>query len=131
MTLILLNNLCAIGIAFGIYILCVLANICASVYYNTQKVGQKLNFKKFINGIYKMLSIGATTALLAVVVTFIPYVPYLGDIIPADSKDFICITGVVILYGKAIIKYFIEAYQTENDILNNRNILDDINNEED
>jgi hypothetical protein len=120
----LFNNLAYIGIAFCIFALCVVANITIKTYFNTCLLNQGFSISKMTNGIIKMLSIGITTALLAVIVTLVPAIPFItwGD----TATDIFCIGSVILLYGEVILKYFKEAYTATRDILNNRNIIDDI-----
>jgi len=123
---VLLFNLKSILSVFGIYVMCVTANITASCYYNTKKLRQPFDIHKLMDGIVKMLSVGITTALLAMVITLIPYVPYLENMFTEDGSKLFCLTAILLHYVSAIKKYYLKAYQTTQDILENRSIIDDI-----
>lgn len=121
---VILNNLLYISIAFGVLVLCVVANISASVYYNVARLHERLNFTKFINGVLKMCAIGVTTAILAIVVTLVPYLIELtGVIIPEIANEVFTIGSIILLYFSAIKKYFLEAYNTIKNILENESII--------
>ncbi|MEG0899813.1 MAG: hypothetical protein RSF40_08920 [Oscillospiraceae bacterium] len=123
---VLIINLQYIGIAFGIFSLCVIANVIASLYHNTRMLKNKFDLVRFGDGFLKMITIGATTAILAIIVTLIPYMfGIVGVNIPEDISKLFTIGAIVMLYWKGIQKYYIEAYNTENDILENRNIIED------
>jgi len=125
------QNLTYIAYAFGIFVVCVTANIIIKTYFNTDKLNQNFDTKKLFRGIKKMLAIGITTALLAMVVTLIPYVPYLNVMFTDELSQMFCLGSVIALYGNAIIKYWKDAHTTTKDILENRNIIDDVDNESD
>jgi hypothetical protein len=127
----LLSNLTYIGVAFGVFALCVIANIVVSVYYNTNNLGEVFEGKRLLSGLIKMLSVGITTAILAIVATILPVViEEFGVDVPSDVQNTYTIVAVVALYIGAILRYYKQAYITTKEILENKNILDDQNNSE-
>ena len=123
---VILNNLLYIAIAFGILALCVIANIVASVYHNSANLKESFEWKRFFNGVIKMFSIGFTTAILAIVVTLLPYLISLtGVVIPEEANAVFTIGSIMLLYFNSIKKYFLEAYKTVKDILENKNVIED------
>lgn len=124
------NNLQVIGVAFGIFIIAVLANMVASCYHNTHALKENFSTAKLFDGIAKMLSIGITTALLAVIATALPFVLDMASVTMEEGvKEIYTVGAVLALYGKGILKYYKEAYQTENDIMENGNIIEDLREE--
>jgi uncharacterized protein YacL len=124
---VLFNNFVIIGGVCGLFMVCVLANITASVYYNTKTLKQDFSVAKLVDGLLKMLFIALTAALLSIVISAIPYMPYFRDFIAEQYKDVICLASIVFIIAGAVVKYFKEALATLADILENRNIIEDIN----
>ena len=121
---VMLTNLLYIGAAFGIFALCVIANIIVSIYENTNIFNEPFSTTKFITGIIKMLSVGLTTAILAVVMTLLPYLlSQTGFNIPENIENIFTFGSIIALYYEAIKKYFLEAYNSIKNILENKNVL--------
>ena len=120
---VILNNLLYISIAFGILIVSVLAKIFAKTFYNISTLKEKFDINKFLIGFLKMLAIGISTALLAIVVTLVPYLLQMAGLnIPSNVEDVINVGAVILLYFNGIKKYSVEAYDTVKDILENKNL---------
>ena len=114
-----LENLYQIAVAFGIFALSVIANIIVSTYYNTRKLKQSFNAKRLFDGLLKMICIGLGSGLMAIIVMLA------GQFLPDTTSEIMTIATLLSTYGVAIIKYFTEAYTTFQDILTNRDIIED------
>jgi hypothetical protein len=122
----ILINLKYVCLGFGIYSLCVIANIIASTYYNTSKLKEEFKLNRFIDGIFKLFCIGISTAILAIVATMIPTIIKIFGIVIPDGVEITYTVGTILaLYFNAIKKYYTEAYTTVKDIMENKDIVDD------
>ena len=115
----MVNSLIQIAIAFGIFILAVVANIVVSTYYNTRQLKQSFDVKRLLDGVLKMITLGFGSVILSVVVMLV------GQYLPEYLSDVLSLSAILATFGAAIVKYFTEAYSTFQDIMTNHNIIDD------
>lgn len=115
----MVNSLIQIAIAFGIFILAVVANIVVSTYYNTRQLKQSFDVKRLLDGVLKMITLGFSSVILSVVVMLV------GQYLPEYLSDVLSLSAILVTFGTAIVKYFTEAYSTFQDIMTNHNIIDD------
>lgn len=66
-----------------------------------------------------MICIGLGSGLMAIIVMLA------GQFLPDTTSEIMTIATLLSTYGVAIIKYFTEAYTTFQDILANRDIIED------
>ena len=108
----IINNLVAVGIVFGIYVLAAFCYIVVSTYYNIIDTKEEsFDGKKMKQGIVKMVSLGISSALLAIVATLIPqylldFAIDLGLDIGADTQSIVTVAAIILMYKNAIISYF-------------------------
>lgn len=122
----LCENLMWVCIMFLLFALCVLANIIAGVYYRVRHIGQSFNRKQLVTSILRMLAIGASTAVLAVVATVAPLVLSHLDLMDEDFGKLVSVTLITGMYVRGIVKYFKGALDTLDNILSNRNIVEEL-----
>lgn len=123
----MLSNLQMVGIAFAIFAFAVLANIFGSCYYNTHTLKEDWSTSKFFNGILKMVVFGLATGILAIIATALPYILSITGIdITDEIKQIYTIVAILGLYANGILKYYREAYSTIKEIIENRNIVEDV-----
>ena len=115
----MVNSLIQIAIAFGIFILAVVANIVVSTYYNTRQLKQSFDVKRLLDGVLKMITLGFSSVILSVVVMLV------GQYLPEYLSDVLSLSAILVTFGTAIVKYFTESYSTFQDIMTNHNIIDD------
>lgn len=122
-----LSNLEMVCIAFVVFIFAVLANIFGSCYYNTHTLKEDWSTSKFFDGILKMLIIGITTGILAIIATILPYILSMSGVIITDEmKQIYTVVAIFGLYTNGILRYYKEAFSTTKEIIENRNIVEDI-----
>lgn len=120
------ENLIWVCIMFGMFALCVLANIIAGIYYHVRHIGQNWNQLQLKTSLLRMMAIGLSTAILAVVATVAPMVlSYLG-LINEDFSKLISVTLIIGMYMQGIVKYFKEALDTVGNILANRDVVGEL-----
>lgn len=123
----MLSNLQMVGIAFVVFAFAVLANIFGSCYYNTHTLKEDWSTSKFLDGILKMVVIGLTTGILAMVATALPYVLSMAGVTITDEMEQIyTVVAILGLYANGILKYYREAYSTTKEIIENRDIVEDV-----
>jgi hypothetical protein len=122
---VILQNITYVSIAFGIFFICVIANIIASVFYNTNNLKQVFDVKRLFTGFIKMISVGITTAILAIVASLLPIVIQIFSIdIPDNVENTYTVIAIGLLYFNAIRKYFTEAFNTIKEILENKEMIE-------
>lgn len=120
------GNLVCVSIMFGLFALCVLANIIAGVYYRVRHIGQDWNRSQFVSSILRMLAIGVSTAILAVVATVAPVVLSCLGLMDEGFSKLVSISLIVGMYVQGIVKYFKEALETIGNILENRDVVKEL-----
>ncbi|MBT9779349.1 hypothetical protein GPL15_22990 [Clostridium sp. MCC353] len=120
------ENLIWVCIMFGMFALCVLANIIAGIYYHIRLIGQTWNSFQLGISILRMLAIGVSTAILAVVSTVAPLILSHLGLMDDDFSRLISVTLIVGMYMRGIVKYFKEALATVDNILSNRDIVGEL-----
>jgi hypothetical protein len=114
-----LQNLIIVGSSFGLYALCVIANILIKTYRNVAELKEAFSIQKLFMGIIKMFSVGGSSAVAAVVISMIPYVPNLGDMFTTpEIKEVISSVAIIGVYANAIISNLIKAITEINNVLN-------------
>lgn len=114
---IIILNLMNIGIAFGLFALCVAANIIVSIFKNIKQFNEQWDRDRFFEGLLKMLSVGVSTAILSLVVTIIPYVPILSELFSSEGQEIFGQAAIILLYANAIRNYFTKAYNNNKLVL--------------
>lgn len=123
----MMANLQMVGIAFVVFAFAVLANILGSCYYNTHTLKESWSTSKFFDGILKMIVIGLSTGVMAMVATVLPYVLSMAGItITEEMEQIYTVIAILGLYANGILKYYKEAYTTTKEIIENRNIIEDV-----
>lgn len=122
----LCKNLAWVGVMFLLFVLCVLANIIAGTYYHTRHIGEKWSKAQFMTSILRMMAIGVSTALLAVVATVAPLVLSRLGLINEDFGKLVSVSLIIGMYVRGIIKYFKEALEEVDHILENRNVVEEM-----
>lgn len=123
----MMTNLQMIGIAFVVFAFAVLANILGSCYYNTHTLKERWSTSKFFDGILKMVVIGLSTGVMAIVATALPYVLSMAGItITNEMEQIYTVVAILGLYANGILKYYKEAFSTTKEIIENRNIVEDV-----
>lgn len=117
------GNLICVSIMFGLFALCVLANIIAGIYYRVKHIGQDWDSSQLASSILRMLAIGVSTALLAVVATVAPVALSCLGLMDEGFSKLVSITLIIGMYVKGIVKYFKEALETIGNILENRDVV--------
>ena len=120
------ENLIWVGIMFGMFALCVLANIIAQVYYQIRQIGQKWNCSQLASSILRMLAIGVSTAILAVVATIGPIALSSLGLMNEEFCKLISVSMIIGMYVRGIVKYFKEALATVDNILENRDVVEEL-----
>ena len=120
------ENLIWVCVMFGMFALCVLANIIAGIYYHVRLVGQSWNSLQLWTSILRMMAIGVSTAILAVVSTVAPLILSHLSLMDEDFSRLISVTLIIGMYMKGIIKYFKEALATVDNILSNRDVVEEL-----
>ena len=117
------ENLLWVCAMFGLFALCVAANIVAGIYYHVRHIGQCWNKTQLLNSILRMLAIGVSTAILAVVATVAPLILSSLGLINEDFSRMVSVTLIIGMYVKAIVRYFKEALATVGNILENQDVV--------
>lgn len=120
------GNLVCVSIMFGLFALCVLANIIAGVYYHVRHIGQNWDSSQFASNILRMLAIGVSTAILAVVATVAPMALSCLGLMDEKFSKLVSITLIIGMYVQGIVKYFKEALETIGNILENRDVVEEL-----
>ena len=120
------GNLICVSIMFGLFALCVLANIIAGIYYRVRHIGQDWDGSVFASSILRMLAIGVSTAILAVVATVAPVALSCLGLMDEGFSKLVSITLIIGMYVRGIVKYFKEALETIGNILENRDVLEEL-----
>jgi len=117
----LIENLKIIGIIFGIFALCVIANILIKTYYNVFDLEHKFSWKRFLYGIIKMIIVGVTTGILCIVTTVIHYIPILENLIDTpEGKVLANNITIVGLYFVGIVRYFTDTLKGLGDVMKSK-----------
>lgn len=120
------ENLIWVCIMFGMFALCVLANIIAGIYYHVRHIGQNWSQSQLKTSLLRMMAIGLSTAILAVVATVAPMVLSGLGLINEDFSKLISVTLIIGMYIQGIVKYFKEALDTVGNILANRDVVEEL-----
>lgn len=74
-----------------------------------------------------MVVIGLATGILAMVATALPYILSMAGITITDEMEQIyTVVAILGLYANGILKYYREAYSTTKEIIENRDIVEDV-----
>lgn len=123
----ILQNLENVAIGISIFSVAFASNMLFSTYYNTAYIGDSFDWKKLLNGIYKMLVFGVGTALLCVVVTTLPaFASHVGFVLP---EEYVTIFDNVVIISAFLLtacKYVAEAFSKMKKILDGKVVSDEV-----
>lgn len=118
---ILLSNLTNVGFAVLLFIISYIANISLSLFYNVKINNEGFDKTKLITGLIKMFSVALGVALLAITITLLPiFLNHIGINIQEGFIESFSIITIISLFVNSIYKYIKEAYETLNNILNQK-----------
>lgn len=120
------ENMIWVCVMFSLFALCVLANIIAGIYYHVRHIGQSWNGSQFLTSVLRMLAIGISTAILAVVATVAPMVLSHLGLMDQDFGKLVSVSLIIGMYIRGIVKYFKEALDTVDNILANRDVVEEL-----
>ena len=120
------ENLIWVSIMFAMFALCVLANIIAEIYYQVRQIGKKWNCLQLVSSILRMMAIGVSKAILAVVATVAPIVLSSLGLMNEEFCKLISVSMIIGMYVRGIVKYFKEALTTVDNILANRDVVEEL-----
>lgn len=117
-----LENLTYTGIGLGLFIICYVANMAFSIWYNVKVMNQEFDWKKILNSIVKIIAFGAGTILMCIGITTIPiFCDYIGLVIPAEYAEVFEKLAIVAVFIYSACRYLVEAYARFKAILNSDN----------
>ena len=114
---IIVSDMIAILVFYGVFVLAYASNIVFSIYQNMELLNQEFDKKKFIQGIKKCLVFVLGSLLLVLSIDFATYVFNEYGIIGEDIDTIVTIVMLLVTIGTATIKYIQEAYETFSAIL--------------
>ena len=121
---IVLDNVYIVLAFFGLFAICVIADIIAKTFYNVNNVGESFSIEKFVTGIVRMLCVAISASLLASVVGVIPPVLAMAGIeMTEEMISLFTIAGMAVIFLNGIVKYFKSAYETINKIITNEKLF--------
>lgn len=127
---IVLDNIYIVLAFFGLFAICVIADIIAKTFYNVNNVGESFSIEKFMTGIVRMLCVAISASLLACVVGIIPPVLAMAGLeMTEEMISLFTIAGMAVIFLNGIVKYFKSAYETINKIITNEKLFNIYNDE--
>ena len=121
---IVLDNVYIVLAFFGLFAICVIADIIAKTFYNVNNVGESFSIEKFVTGIVRMLCVAISASLLASVVGVIPPVLAMAGIeMTEEMISLFTIASMAVIFLNGIVKYFKSAYETINKIITNEKLF--------
>lgn len=114
---IIVTDLVAILVFYGVFILAYASNIVFSIYQNMELLNQQFDKKKFMQGILKCLVFVLGSLLLVLAIDFATYVFNKYGIIGEGIDTIVTVVMLLVTIGTATIKYIQEAYETFKTIL--------------
>lgn len=119
------KNLVIVMSFFGIFVLCVMADIIAKTFYNVNNLKEDFSGKKMITGFIRMICIAGASAVLSFIISAVPHlIPLVGIALPEQTATLFSIATVAGVYFNGIVKYFTSAFETINKIINDEKIID-------
>ena len=127
----ILENVYIVMAFFGLFVICVMADIIAKTFYNIHNIGEEFSYQKFIIGLIRMLCVAVSSALLACVVGIVPTVLDMAGIeMTEEMISLFTIASIAVVFINGIVKYFKSAFDTINKIITNEKLFSVTNNEE-
>ena len=115
---IIVTDLIAMLVFYGVFILAYASNVVFSIYQNMELLNQQFDKKKFFQGILKCLVFVLGSLLLVLAIDFATYVFNRYGIIGEGIDTVVTVVMLLATIGTAAIKYIKEAYDTFSAILN-------------
>lgn len=113
------KNLVTVMSFFGVFTLCVLANIIAKTFYNVNNLKEKFSIVKMISGLLKMLCVASASAVLSFVISLVPsLIPMAGLALSDEAVTLFSVATIAGVYLGGIVKYFKSAFETITNIIN-------------
>ena len=115
---VLIADIQIVAVCYIILALAFISNVVFSLYYNIRFFGEKFDFSKLWNGVYKavVLVVGTLFLVIAIdsaTILLAQYVPSMSE----EVHDLITVTMVVSTIGLSVWKYITDAYNTFMSIL--------------
>ena len=119
------KNLIIVMSFFGVFVLCVLADILAKTFYNVNNLGEEFDSKKMLMGFLRMLCIAIASAVLAFVISIVPsLIPMVGIALSEETVTLFSVATISGVYLNGIIKYFRSAFDTINKIITGEKFIE-------
>jgi len=116
-------------VAWGMVLLAIfwLANFAFSLYYNIKQLNEIFEFKRMLDGFYKLLAVIVGTALMAVGITLIPsFLTIVGLAVSNEVLQAFNILVVIGIYFEATYSYFTQAKETLANIVQFRKSMKEV-----
>lgn len=118
------KNFIIVASFFGVFVLCVMADIIAKTFFNVNNMKEDFSQEKLFNGLLRMLCLASSSAILSFVISIIPsLIPLVGIELSEDVVVLFSIATVAGVYLNGITKYFKSAFDTINRIINNEKLF--------
>lgn len=119
------QNLVIVMSFFGVFILCVMADIMAKTFYNVNNLKEEFSWQKLFTGFLRMICVASASAVLSFVISIIPsLIPLVGIELTEELVTLFSIATVAGVYLGGIAKYFKSAFETISKIINNEKLFD-------
>lgn len=125
LNIIFAKNLIIVASFFGVFMLCVMADIIAKTFFNVNNMKEDFSWEKLFNGLLRMLCLASASAILSFVISIIPsLIPLVGIELTEEVVTLFSIATVAGVYLNGITKYFKSAFDTINRIINNEKLFE-------
>lgn len=114
---IIVTDMIAMMVFYGVFVLAYTSNIVFSIYQNINVLHQQFDIKRLIQGIVKCLIFILGSLLLVLAIDFATYVFNAYGIIGEGIDSIVTVVMLLATIGVATIKYINEAYETFKAIL--------------
>ena len=110
---------------FGVFVLCVLADIMAKMFYNVNNLHEEFSWQRLFTGLIRMLCVCVSSAILSFVISLVPsLIPMVGIALSDEIVSLFSVATVAGVYLGGIVKYFRSAFETVSKIINNEKVFD-------
>lgn len=119
------KNLMIVASFFGVFVLCVLADIIAKTFFNVSNMKEDFSVERLVKGLLRMVCLAVSSAILSFVISTIPsLIPMVGIELSEEVVVLFSIATVAGVYLNGIIKYFKSAFDTINRIINDEKLFE-------